>query len=39
MNDKEKNIMLKIKGGKKEQKNIGIKKEEKDEMKFSPLSL
>ena len=37
--NKEKNIMLKIKGGKKEQKNIGIKKEEKDEMKFSPLSL
>ena len=37
--NKEKNIMLKVKGGKKEQKNIGIKKEEKDEMKFSPLSL
>ena len=37
--NKEKNIMLKIKGGKKEQKNIGIKREEKDEMKFSPLSL
>ena len=37
--NKEKNIMLKIKGGKKEQKNIGVKKEEKDEMKFSPLSL
>ncbi len=37
--NKEKNIILKIKGGKKEQKNIGIKKEEKDEMKFSPLSL
>ena len=37
--NKEKNIMLKIKGGKKEQKNIGIKKEEKDELKFSPLSL
>ena len=35
--NKEKNISIKIKGGKKDQKNIGIKKEEKDDIKFSPL--
>ena len=35
--NKEKNISIKIKGGKKDQKNIGIKKEEKDDVKFSPL--
>jgi len=37
--NKEKNLAIKIKGGKKEQKNTGIKKEEKEEIKFSPLSL
>ena len=37
--NKEKNFAIKIKGGKKEQKNIGVKKEEKEEIKFSPLSL
>ena len=34
--NKEKTLSLKIKG-KKDQKNIGIKKEEKDDIKFSPL--
>jgi len=37
--NKEKNLAIKIKGGKKEQKNTGIKKEEKEEIRFSPLSL
>ena len=35
--NKEKTLSLKIKGGKKDQKNIGIKKEEKDDIKFNPL--
>ena len=37
--NKEKNILIKVKGGKKEQKNIGLKKEEKEETNYSPLSL
>ena len=35
--NKEKTLSLKIKGGKKDQKNIGIKKEEKDDIKFNLL--
>ena len=35
--NKEKTLSLKIKGGKKDQKNLGIKKEEKDDIKFNPL--
>ena len=37
--NKEKNLSVKIRGAKKEQKNIGLNKEEKEETKFSPLSL
>ena len=37
--NKEKNLSVKIRGAKKEQKNIGLNKEEKEEVKFSPLSL
>ena len=37
--NKEKNISLKIKKEKKETKNLGIKKEEKEEIKYSNLSL
>ena len=37
--NKENNILIKIKGGKKDQKNLGAKKEEKEEINFSPLSL
>ena len=37
--NKEKGLIIKTKGGKKDQKNIGMKKEEKEEIKFSPLSV
>jgi len=37
--NKEKSLVIKAKGGKKEQKNIGMKKEEKEEINFSPLSV
>ena len=35
--NKEKNLSLKIRGGRKDQKNQGVKKEEKEDIKFSPL--
>ena len=37
--NKEKGLIIKTKGGKKDQKNMGMKKEEKEEIKFSPLSV
>jgi len=37
--NKEKGLKIKTKGRKKDQKNIGMKKEEKEEIKFSPLSV
>jgi len=35
--NKEKNLSLKIRGGRKDQKNQGVIKEEKEDIKFSPL--